>query len=71
MCDPIAGASDPFSLRADEALSVDVGIGEEEGASTGADGFLEGFYRMSPLAPVNRNGERGSIDELWGSSVPN
>jgi hypothetical protein len=44
LCNPLAGASDPRPLCAFKALSINVGIGEEEGISTGADFLFEGFY---------------------------
>jgi hypothetical protein len=45
VCDPLAGARDSRAFRADHALAVDVGIGEEEGVATRDGRLLRRFCR--------------------------
>jgi hypothetical protein len=45
LSNPFTGASDPRPFRAYKALSIDMGIGEEESVSTRGNFVLEGFYR--------------------------
>lgn len=63
--DPFAGTSDPLPFRAYEVLSVGFVVSEEEGVKTGANFFLERFYRSTPVSSRQcraGDGLRGLVD---------
>lgn len=63
LCDLLAGARDSRACRSDQALAVDVGIGEEERVAT-RDGRLFCCFCWA----IEKYGKR-SVDLLWDSLV--
>lgn len=53
VCNPLAGAYDSRAFRADNALAVDVGIGEEERVATRRGRLFVCIYQMPVSVIVN------------------
>jgi hypothetical protein len=52
--DPFAGTRDPLPFRAYKVLSINVGIGKEEGIPARAGFLVKGFYRGAVVSEPTR-----------------